>query len=479
MEPVTPRVLNRLGGGRLSRMHTPLRHLSRFGRSGLALVALSAAMACGSRDGFSSEQWAVIRSLSPLPALPVNTTNRYRDAPAAAALGQQLFFDARLSGPIQAGTAREGQLGAIGETGKIACRHCHMPESVWLIDTRSDNGGPVPHATSLGSKWMTRNASSIVNTVFYVNQRTQAHWRENDGYSNSEWFDAQSEPEGPPVQNGSRLQLMHLIERHYGAEYAAAFPEWPLDRVLSDTVRFPLTGSPYTDTANWNRMSAPDRELVNRVLVNYGKAMEAYLRTLVSRNAPFDRYVAGDAAAISAQAKRGLALFIGKAGCVQCHNTPLLSDDDFHVIGLRVDTTRSPHADPAEVGLAFNQALICDSTVAGGDFRVNGHFSDDTTVAHDRTFCSRTIPTGLWRTKALRQVAQTAPYFRNGQAATLEEVIAFYDRGGDPAGSFLGGPAEIRPLHLTGDERAQLKAFLLTLTGDPVPPSLLRDTHKR
>jgi hypothetical protein len=138
-----------------------------------------------------------------------------------------------------------------------------------------------------------------------------------------------------------------------------------------------------------------------------------------------------------------------------------------------------PHADPAEVGLAFNQALICDSTVAGGDFRVNGHFSDDTTVAHDRTFCSRTIPPGLWRTKALRQVAQTAPYFRNGQAATLDEVIAFYDRGGDAAGSFLGGPAEIRPLHLTGDERQQLKAFLLTLTGEPVAPSLLRDTHKR
>ena len=78
-------------------MHIPLRHLRPFG---IALLALCAVTACESRDGFSEAQWTVIRSLSPLPALPVNTTNRYRDVPAAAALGQQLFFDARISGPI-------------------------------------------------------------------------------------------------------------------------------------------------------------------------------------------------------------------------------------------------------------------------------------------------------------------------------------------------------------------------------------------
>src|SRR4029079_8299913 len=178
------------------------------------------------------------------------------------------------------------------------------------------------NATSLGSKWMTRNASSLVNRVFYVNARTQAHWRENDGYADSEWFDAQSEPEGPPVQNGSRLQLAHVIVAHYRADYDAAFPEWTLDAALGDTSRFSLTGSPYTDAANWNRLSPGDREIVNRVLVNYGKAMEAYLRLLVSRNAPFDRFVAGDGAAISGEAKQGLKLFIRKAGIRDCRNTP-------------------------------------------------------------------------------------------------------------------------------------------------------------
>jgi cytochrome c peroxidase len=375
------------------------------------------------------------------------------------------------------GTPAQGQLGAIGEKGKIACRNCHMPESKWLFDIRSNNGGPIPNATALGSAWMTRNVSSVVNTVFYINPKTGAHWRENDGFSDSEWFDAQSEPEGPPVQNGSRLQLAHVIFDHYRDDYNSAFPEFPLDPGLADLTRFPATGSPYTDTANWNSLSPSDKEIVNRILVNYGKAIEAYLRKLVSRNAPFDRFVAGNVDAITHDARQGLRLFIGKAGCIHCHNTPLFSDDDFHVIGLRIDKTLSPFADPTETGRAANQALICTTTVADGDFNVNGHFSDDPATTRDGNFCTQTIPVGLWRTKGLRQVAETAPYFRDGQAATLDDVIDFYDRGGDPEGTFLGGPKQIRPLHLSGEEKKQLKEFLKTLTGELVPEQFLRDLH--
>ena len=427
--------------------------------------------------GFSPQEWAAIHQLSPLPDVPVDTTNKYRDSAAAATLGQKLFFEPRLSGPIQTGTPQEGQLGAIGEKGKIACRNCHMPESKWLFDIRSNNGGPIPNATALGSAWMTRNVSSIVNTVFYVHPGAGAHWRENDGYSDSEWFDAQSEPEGPPVQNGSRLQLAHVIFEHYNADYSAAFPDWPLDPALANYSRFPATGSPYTDTANWNSLSAQDKETVNRILVNYGKAMEAYLRKLVSRNAPFDRFVAGDSNAISQDAQKGLKVFLGKGGCINCHNTPLFSDDDFHVIGLKIDTTVSPHADPTEIGRAFNQALICNPAVADGDFKVTGHFSDDPATQRDGNFCTQSIPNGLWRTKGLRQVAETAPYFRDGQAATLDDVIEFYDRGGDPAGTFLGGPKQIAPLHLSGPEKGWLKEFLKTLTGEPVPARYLVDMH--
>lgn len=100
---------------------------------------------------FSPQEWRVINTLSPLPPLPADTTNKYRDSAAAALLGQKLFFEPRLSGPIQQGTPQEGQLGAIGQKYKIACRNCHMPESVWLYDIRSNNGGAIPNATALGS----------------------------------------------------------------------------------------------------------------------------------------------------------------------------------------------------------------------------------------------------------------------------------------------------------------------------------------
>ncbi len=430
---------------------------------------------------FTADDWKVLHTLSPLPELPFDPTNKYRDSNAAAELGHKLFFEPRLSGPIQAGTPQEGQLGQIGEKYKIACRNCHMPESKWLFDIRSNNGGPIPNATALGSAWMTRNVSSIVDTVFYTQGGTgehNAHWRENDGYSDSEWFDAQSEPEGPPVQNGTRLQLAHVIHDHYKAEYNAAFgADWPMDDRLNDYNRFPATGSPYTDTANWNGVSPADQDYVNRILVNYGKAMEAFLRTLVSRNAPFDKFVAGQDDAISARAKHGLKLFLGKAQCIGCHNQPLFSDDSFHVIGLKIDTTLSPHADPTEQGRAFNQSLICDPTVAGADFSVNGPYSDDADTGRDGNFCQQTIPVGLWRTKGLRHVAETAPYFRDGQAATLRDVIEFYDRGGDPDGTFLGGPKEIKPLHLSSSEKDDLIEFLKTLTGEPVPASQLVDTH--
>ncbi len=56
-------------------------------------------------------------------------------------------------------------------------------------------------------------------------------------------------------------------------------------------------------------------------------------------------------------------------------------------------------------------------------------------------------------------------------------MIEFYDRGGDPAGTFLGGPKEIHPLHLNAHEKRDLEAFLHTLTGDPVPMQYLADLH--
>src|SRR5438270_13338249 len=70
-------------------------------------------------DDLTAQDWQLLHTLSPLPVVPEDRTNKYADSPAAARLGQKLFFEPRLSGAIQTGTPQEGQLGAVGDTNKI------------------------------------------------------------------------------------------------------------------------------------------------------------------------------------------------------------------------------------------------------------------------------------------------------------------------------------------------------------------------
>jgi cytochrome c peroxidase len=440
----------------------------------------ASANAITSSDGFSEAELSIIKTLSPLPEKPPpDTTNKFADDPRAAKLGQRFFWEKRIAGPIKQGHhvnedgSDNGALGEKGETNKIACVDCHMPTSGWLFDVRSNNGNKAtPNATSLGTDWGVRNVSSVINVAYYGTRspsRSTPVWIENDGYADSWWSDAQSEPEGPEIQNGSRLQLAHLIHDHYKADYEEIFTEFPMPP-LDDTARFPLTGRP--GLQSFDNMKAEDKDAVNRVLMNYGKTIQAFVRTLVSRNAPFDKFVAGDESAISGAAKRGLKTFIGKGGCVGCHSGPLFSDDDFHVIGLVVDTKRSPFADPKETGREET-----GKDLVASPFNVNGVYSDDRSTGRLDGFHPSSADKGKWRTKALRHVAMTPPYMHTGQLATLDEVIDFYDRGGDPSG-FVGGPKEIQPLHLTAEEKSDLKSFLLTLTGEPIPASRLEDIHR-
>ena len=100
-------------------------------------------------------------------------------------------------------------------------------------------------------------------------------------------------------------------------------------------------------------MTPGDRDIVNRILVNSAKAMGAYMRLLVSRNAPFDRWVAGDPGALNDSAKRGLKLFLGKAACVPCHSRPAFTDNRFHNLGVPQTGPNVPLADSGRAG-AFN-----------------------------------------------------------------------------------------------------------------------------
>lgn len=151
-------------------------------------------------------------------------------------------------------------------------------------------------------------------------------------------------------------------------------------------------------------------------------ALATYERSIVSGDAPFDRWIKGDEAAISAAAKRGFDLFNGKAHCASCHSGWAFTDVSFHDIGTAK--------------------------------------SDD--IGRGRLFPSSVKLRYAFKTPTLRDVARRAPYMHDGSIATLEAVIDLYDRGGieRPSRSNL-----IAPLGLSKDEKVELIAFLKTLNG--------------
>lgn len=436
-----------------------IRRAAMMGRVAV-LGCVAALAACSDEelvDGiFTPQQWAKIEELSPLPDPPTDPTNRYQHDPMAAALGHKLFFEADYAGPLRVGDdGHNGGLGMVGDTGRISCASCHM--GPWLIDLRSN-----PSNVSLGADIIPRNAASMVNVAYY------SPWIENDGLLDSLWSEAMVDVEFDPGFNSSRLRLAHVIFDEYRAEYDAIFDpdlDPALDPTHPEAARFPADARP--GSPEWDAMTVEDQDHVTGVFVNFGKALHAYLDLLVSRDAPFDRYVAGDADALTPAAKRGLQLFVGRAACVECHDTPHFSDDDFHNTGLAaagpyVSTTEQGRYDRVDFLLAH-------------EFNSSSRWSDDRDTGRLDEVTKDEALIGAWRTKGLRQVAETAPYMHSGQFGTLEEVVDFYDQGGHSEG-FHGTKDEIiQPLDLSDDDESDLVEFLKSLTGQELPEELLRN----
>src|SRR4029078_4913357 len=111
----------------------------------------------------------------------------------------------------------------------------------------------------------------------------------------SQWSLPTAVAENAAIMNSTRLAVAHILYTKYRTEYNAVFPvalDADLDPASANASRFPATGKP--GQAAFDNMAAGDKDIVNRIYANYGKALAAYMRTLVSRNAPFDRFIAGD-----------------------------------------------------------------------------------------------------------------------------------------------------------------------------------------
>ncbi len=370
-------------------------------------------------DIFTQREWAVIQRLSPLPATPPpNPTNRVADDPQAAKLGQMLFFDERFS-----------------KDGTVACATCHSPF----------HGFADVEATSLGAGRGTRNAPTLLNVAYNK-------WQFWDGRSDSLWSQALIALEGENEQAGTRLQYAHLIKRLYQDDYEKVFGPLPN---LTDINRFPPNGKP--GDAQFDNMSEFDKIAVNTVFANIGKAIESYERLLISRNAPFDQYVAGDVNAIGIEAKRGLKIFIGKGVCILCHDNPNFTDNDFHNLGVPQGGL------PEDTGRYDGIKQLLDNPFNGG-----GTYSDNPEVP--QRILDFLEPTqqhkGQFKTPTLRNVELTAPYFHTGDFPTLESIIEFNNAGGVPSGFVGMREGTLEPLNLSEQEAKDLVEFLLTLTGE-------------
>lgn len=404
-------------------------------------------------------------------APPADPSNRFADDAAARAFGQRLFFDTAFSGPLLEGDndGTSATLGERGDAGRVSCAGCHLP-AAGFVDTRS------PHRqVSLAAQWTLRRTPSLLDVAF----APLYNW---DGRRDAIWNQAVGVMESDREFNSSRLFVAEQLFRNHRAEYEAVFGALP---PLDDAQRFPqLTGattgcvevntthgSDYAcrgvpgDGADYDNLSADDQSLVTGVAVNAGKALAAYVRTLRCGPSLFDAWLDGDPSALSRNEQRGAALFVGKAHCSDCHGGPRLTDDQFHNVGLSPAVVAVAIQDTDDHGAATGlRAALMDALSSAGTFS-DGDRQQLPSALSDQL-------EGAFRTPSLRCQTKHPSFMHTGQLTTLEQVVAFFDRGGDRAGGYPG-TSELVPLGLSERERADLLAFLQTLEGPGPKAELL------
>ena len=261
----------------------------------------------------------------------------------------------------------------------VSCASCHDPKKGW------SNGEAT--AEGIGGQRGGRSAPTVINSAY----QTYQFW---DGRAGS-----LEEQALGPIANPIEMNLP--VEEAVKKIAAIEGYERQFQAVFGETV-----------TAE-----------------NLAKAIAAFERTVLSGNAPYDRFKAGDATALSEQAQAGMKLFFGKANCSACHTGHNFTDNAFHNLGVSFDV------DEPDIGREAISKL-------GGD-------------------------RGSFKTPSLREIARTGPYMHDGSLATLEDVVEYYNKGATP-NEFLD--EGIFPLKLSDEKKAALVAFLKEgLSSDDYP----------
>ena len=261
----------------------------------------------------------------------------------------------------------------------LSCASCHNPSFGFEV--------PVPGAIGATNKPLARKAPTVLNAAWIP----VLFW---DGRAPTLEMQAQGPITADAEMDGKFPEIIARLKRV--PEYRGAFESlFPGKGVTQDSI---LT------------------------------AIATYERTVVSGWAPFDRWVEGDEAAISEEAKRGFALFTGKAACSGCHTGWNFTDNKFHDLGIETKDIGRAAFDPDDRYAKF-----------------------------------------AFKTPGLRNLNYRAPFGHAGQFADLDAIMAHYETGGVPRPS--RSPL-MKPVGLTGDERAEVIAFLRSLTADQTETAL-------
>jgi cytochrome c peroxidase len=298
-----------------------------------------------------------------------------------------------------------------------------------------------------------------------------------DGRRDTIWGQAIGVMESAVEFNSGRLLVAQQIFRLHRAEYETIFGAMP---PLDDAQRFPqlepleagcdagpvetaaCRGKP-GDQADYDGMAEDAQLEVTTVMVNVAKAIAAFVRQLRCGPSRFEDWLDGDAEALSRSEQRGAALFVG-SGCVDCHTGPNLTDGKFHNVGLRPATVAVAFTDTDDRGAAPALAALLEDPLNS-----EGEFSDGSRGVLPEALGSELE--GAFRTPTLRCIAGQPSYMHTAQFASLEQVVRFFSRGGDPAG--FPGQNELLPLDLSEREQADLVAFIQALQGEGPAADLL------